>query len=32
MISSLGSINLLNVLEELREICFLLDFQFIVKG
>lgn len=32
MISSLGSINLLNVLEELREIFFLLDFQFIVKG
>ena len=32
MISFLGSINLLNVLEELRETFFLLDFQFIVKG
>ena len=32
MTSSLGSINLLKGLTELRETFFFLDFQFIVKG
>ena len=32
MIPSLGSINLLEQLTELRETFYLLDYQFIIKG